>query len=46
MVIDPEVGIVELKTKEVHHEYHTKRNGVIEDMQTYDLSQGKRLLKT
>ena len=46
MVVDPEVGIVNIRTKEVLHEYHTQRNGVVDDMQTYDISQGNRLVQT
>ena len=46
MVVDPEVGIVNVRTHEVLHEYHTIRNGVVDNMKTYDMSQGKRLVQT
>ena len=46
MVVDPEIGIVNVRTHEVLHEYHTHRNGVVDNMLTYDMSQGKRLVQT
>lgn len=45
MIADPEIGVINLETKEVLHEYHIN-NKHFNDMQTYDMSWGKKLVLT
>ena len=43
MVADPEVGLVNLESKEVLHEYHVYPNKA-EEMLKYNISWGAKLL--
>ena len=42
MVVDPAMGIVNLETKEVLHEYHIAKRQA-EEMQKYDMSWGTKI---
>ena len=45
MAADPEMGVINLQTKEVLHEYHIQKH-LDEDMDTYDLSWGNKMVQT
>ena len=45
MVADPEIGLINLETKEVLHEYHLNRT-LASEMHLYDLSQGTKLVQS
>ena len=45
MVADPEIGIIKFETHEVLNEYHTKLNKFEDNMSTYDISWGKKLIQ-
>ena len=45
MVADPDMGIVNLETKEVLHEYHIAKRQA-DEMKTYDMGWGSRLVQS
>ena len=40
------MGLINLKTKEVLHEYHIDHDKIIDLMQLYDMRQGTKLVQT
>ena len=45
MVVDPKIGIINLETKEVLHEYHINKHDAL-DMKSFDMSWGSKLVQT
>ena len=45
MVADPEIGLINLETKEVLHEYHIN-DTLSDEMHLFDMSQGTKLVQT
>ena len=45
MVADPEIGLINLETKEVLHEYHINAT-LADEMHLVDMSQGSKLVQT
>ena len=45
MVADPLMGLINLQTKEVLHEYHINQS-LCNEIQLYDMKQGTKLVKT
>ena len=45
MVADPQIGIINIETKEVLHEYHLERNWS-EHLNSVDMTFGQRMVQT